>query len=257
MSVKVYQKLLEVKRKVTYIKKDAKGYNYTYASPSAVFGQLNPVLNEVGLILVTNVIDSKSYEIITGKADKEKREWKFDLNFIFDWVDVESGEKVSIPWSASGCNGEDKGLGSALTYAERYFVLKQFNIPTDSDDPDNFAEKNMLPDEKKEKAAKKEADAIAEIEACADLPSLLMCWGKHKALQTVPAVIAAKDARKKELDVPWQPTQKEMQELSDLIKNSTLDKAGKETATKSVAACKTPAEVAVIRKRLNELQTAA
>jgi len=155
LPLSVYKKLLQVKTKVPYLQKDKKGFNYTYASPSAVFGQLNPILNEVGLLLITNVIDSKSYEITTGKAEKEKREWKYDLNFIFDWVCVETGQKLSIPWSASGCNGEDKGLGSALTYAERYFVLKQFNIPTDSDDLDSFQDKHMTPEEKK--AAEKKA----------------------------------------------------------------------------------------------------
>ena len=158
----VYKKLLEVKKKVPYIQKDKAGFNYTYVTPSAVFGLINPMLNELGLILITNVIDVKSYEI-APKIDKQGKlkaaEWKFDLNFIFDWVDVETGQKLSIPWSASGCNGDDKGLGSALTYAERYFVLKQFNIPTDNDDPDSFQEKHLTPDEKKEaERLKKEAD---------------------------------------------------------------------------------------------------
>lgn len=153
----VYKKLLEVKKKVPYLKKDKSGFNYTYVTPSAVFATINPILNDVGLILVTNVIDCKSYEItpVIGKDGKVKSpEWKFDLNFIFDWVDVETGEKVSIPWSASGCNGEDKGLGSALTYAERYFILKQFNIPTDNDDPDAFEDKHMTAEEKAEKEKK-------------------------------------------------------------------------------------------------------
>lgn len=170
MSKKVYSKLLEVKKKVPYIQKDKAGFNYKYATPSAVFGIINPILNDLGLILVTNVIESKSYEI-APKLDKQGKlkpaEWKFDLNFIFDWVDVESGEKVSIPWSASGCNGDDKGLGSALTYAERYFVLKQFNIPTDDDDPDRFQDKHMTQEEKKEKTdlEKKNKAAAAALRA--------------------------------------------------------------------------------------------
>ena len=217
--VNVYKKLLLVKQKVDYIKKDAKGFNYTYASPSAVFGQVNPVLNEVGLILITNVIDSKSYEIITGKGEKEKREWKFDLNFIFDWVDVETGQKLSIPWSASGCNGEDKGLGSALTYAERYFILKQFNIPTDSDDPDAFQNKHMTPEEKKaaekikqdeqnkidgEKKKKFETDLLAankSLTACKTFAELAETWtALPKDLQAATVV------KKDELKSKLQPT---------------------------------------------------
>lgn len=53
----------------------------------------------------------------------------------------------------------------------------------------------------------------------------------------------------------WQPTSEEMQELSDLIGSSTLDAAGKETASISITQCKTAKEVAKIKKRLLELQT--
>ena len=31
----------------------------------------------------------------------------------------------------------EKGVGKALTYAEKYFLLKFFNIPTDEADPDD------------------------------------------------------------------------------------------------------------------------
>lgn len=202
LPLNVYRKLLEVKKKVPYIQKDKDGFNYKYATPSAVFGVINPVLNDLGLLLITNVIDSKSYEI-TQKVDKQGKlkpsEWKFDLNFIFDWVDVETGEKISIPWSASGCNGDDKGLGSALTYAERYFVLKQFNIPTDSDDPDSFQDKHMTAEEKKqfEKLKIQEIrDAIESIGKAADVPALLALKKKFATyIVSDASFIAAGNAR--------------------------------------------------------------
>jgi hypothetical protein len=40
-------------------------------------------------------------------------------------------------FAANGQNDFEKGLGSALTYAERYFLLKYFHISTDEDDIDN------------------------------------------------------------------------------------------------------------------------
>ena len=40
-------------------------------------------------------------------------------------------------YKRQGMNGFEKGLGSALTYAERYFLLKYFHIATDEDDIDN------------------------------------------------------------------------------------------------------------------------
>jgi len=44
-------------------------------------------------------------------------------------------------FGANGLNEFEKGLGSALTYAERYFLLKFFHINTDEDDIDNDARK--------------------------------------------------------------------------------------------------------------------
>jgi len=55
----------------------------------------------------------------------------------FTWVDCETGEKDENLFGANGQNSWDKGVGSALTYAERYFLLKYFHIATDEDDIDN------------------------------------------------------------------------------------------------------------------------
>lgn len=209
MSTTIYKKLLEVKKKVPYLQKDKKGFNYSYTTPSSVLATINPLLNESGLLLITEVISSVSYQIDTPtKNDKDKKEWKYDLDFIFTWVDVESGEKINISFKASGVNGEDKGLGSALTYAERYFILKQFNIPTDSDDPDSFQDKYLSDEEKKEKNKFK----ISEVEA---------------------------------------------KELEGLINNSTLDASGRITATNSVLNAKNAKDIASIKSRLLQLQTAS
>ena len=54
----------------------------------------------------------------------------------FTWVCVDTGETDVNLFGANGQNGFDKGVGSALTYAERYFLLKYFHIATDEDDID-------------------------------------------------------------------------------------------------------------------------
>ena len=61
-----------------------------------------------------------------------------------------TGEKDENIFFSSGLNGDEKGVGSALTYAERYFFLKYFNVPTDDDDPDSFQEKHLTEEQKKE-----------------------------------------------------------------------------------------------------------
>ena len=192
MSTVIYKKLLEIKKKVPYLKKDKDSYSYSYTTPTAVLGTINPLLNEAGLLLITNIIESKSYEIAAPtKKDPEKREWKFDLDFIFTWVDVETGDRVDIPWKASGVNGEDKGLGSAMTYAERYFMLKQFNIPTDSDDPDGFQDKYASEIDKEEKKQKELAKAIADVYTAKDEAGIMTIWNRNKLYQKEESLIKA------------------------------------------------------------------
>ena len=61
-----------------------------------------------------------------------------------------------MPWYGQGLKDTEQGIGNALTYAERYFLLKFFKIPTDSDDPDAFLKNHKVEtmEEKTEREAK-------------------------------------------------------------------------------------------------------
>jgi len=185
----IYKKLLEVKKKVPYLQKDKKSFQYSYATPSLVLGVFNPLLNEEGIILKTEVLEmtservlvkskedkarSKNYKAqvkdnegnVVDTGQKEEKafidvyETLYSLKMRFTWVDVETEEKDENLFFASGLNGDEKGVGSALTYAERYFFLKYFNVPTDSDDPYSFQEKH-LSDEQKAKIKKDKEDKL-------------------------------------------------------------------------------------------------
>ena len=65
------------------------------------------------------------------------------LDYIDYWIICDTGSTDVNLFGANGQNDWEKGLGSALTYAERYFLLKYFHIATDEDDIDN-------PDRKKD-----------------------------------------------------------------------------------------------------------
>lgn len=150
----LYQKLLEVKKRIPYLHKNADGFNFKYADPIVVLTTINPILNEFGILLKSEVVNSSAERVFTkkkyldlyGPQGKEKvlvdiHETLFHLEFRFTWIDVETGEKDVNLWRASGMNGDEQGAGSACTYAERYFILKYFNIPTGDDDPDALSNK--------------------------------------------------------------------------------------------------------------------
>lgn len=136
----LHEKLLFVKKQVAYLKKDTKGHNYQYASPELVLGELNPLLNEVGVMLKSEVVNVE-HEVIEYSTDsgKGKIEVLYNVKMLCTWIDTENpDDREPCEWHGSGMNDFEKGYGSALTYGERYFMLKYFNIPTGKDDPDSF-----------------------------------------------------------------------------------------------------------------------
>ncbi|MNT28935.1 ERF superfamily protein [compost metagenome] len=56
------------------------------------------------------------------------------------WINAdEPTEQIECPWYSQGVDiAGEKGVGKALTYGEKNFILKFFNIATDKDDPDAF-----------------------------------------------------------------------------------------------------------------------
>ena len=152
----IFKKLLEIQKHVKALGKDSKSFSYDYVSGSKVLDAIKPLMNEQGLILKQEVIELDNTQITYKTKNGEKTEVLSKAKMIFTWVDAETGETDANVFYANGFNDFEKGLGSALTYAERYFLLKYFHIPTDEDDIDNPTRKQikaeapvLLIDEKK------------------------------------------------------------------------------------------------------------
>ena len=146
----LYQKLVEVRKSVEYLQKDTKGYNFNYVAGSKVLGSLRKQMDDQGLLLVSAITDSK-YEVVEGN----KKNYVVSCNMMFTWINAENPEeKLEVPYCAFGSQSDvSQALGSALTYSERYFMLKFFNIATDKDDPDAHTAKQ-------EPVKKLEPDAV-------------------------------------------------------------------------------------------------
>ncbi|MFZ7947187.1 MULTISPECIES: ERF family protein [Bacillaceae] len=132
----IIQKLVELRKTVTYLQKDAIGPQFQYVSSSAVLGALREKMDELGLMLFPRVVNKKCTVTIDQKG---RNNYFTELDIDFTWVDQDSWDQVVIPFYAQGIDlAGEKGVGKALSYAEKYFLLKQFNIATDQDDPDSF-----------------------------------------------------------------------------------------------------------------------
>ena len=150
----LYQKLALIQSEVKGLGKDKAGNNYKYVTGSKVLEAIKPIMIKHGILLkqeVTSIENVRQdYALKSGSA---KSEILSKVMMRFTWIDVDSGEKDENIFGANGQNDWEKGLGSALTYAERYFLLKYFHINTDEDDIDN-------PERKEEE--RKEAELLAK-----------------------------------------------------------------------------------------------
>lgn len=132
----LYQKLLELQKAVVGLTKDKAGNSYQYVSGDKILSIVRPTMDSLGLLLVSEVLDYSFSRQDYATKQGQKSEMFCALRMRFTWVDAETGETLQCMWASSGMNNWDKSIGSAMTYGERYFLLKFFHIATDKDDVD-------------------------------------------------------------------------------------------------------------------------
>lgn len=147
----IYQKLIEVRKSVPYLQKENSGQQYKYVSSSQVLATVRQKMDEVGLLLIPEVTGHNLLESTIEQKDKETKDifkrtttYFTEIDMSFTWVNAENpDETIKTNWYAQGVDiAGEKGVGKALTYGEKYFLLKFFNIATDKDDPDSFQDKH-------------------------------------------------------------------------------------------------------------------
>lgn len=196
----VFQRLAEVRKIVPYLKKEQKGAQYSYVGSSDVLGSLHSKINEEGLILVPEItghVLTPDIEEVPDKYNKEqmkKRVTYFtELEMTMTWVNIDNPEdRISVKWYAQGVDiAGEKGVGKALTYGEKYFLLKFFNIATDKDDPDAFQNKvdSKMPPKQASKTQIKVIDSllkkVAEASKGAATPEALLFKLEIKDLEKI------------------------------------------------------------------------
>jgi hypothetical protein len=214
--MEIYKKLGRIQEAIKGLSKDKKSHNYAYVSGNRLLSFLKPLMDKEGLILKTEITDiqnvrqdykvwDKWTENETGGKGiwKQKNEILTTIKMLFTWIDIETGEKDENQFAANGQNDWEKGLGSALTYGERYFLLKYFHIQTDKDDVDNPDRK----DKQNSKLEKKELTetqliflkALNEVNSAKELSAL--CNPKKAFITMHIDLLTAYGAKKKELGI--------------------------------------------------------
>jgi hypothetical protein len=189
----LYKKLLLIQNSLDGFVKNKKAHNFSYVDGNTVLSHIRPLMNDLGILLKQEIlsIENERYDYTTAKGFA-KTEVLSKLSMKFTWIDTETGEKDENLFAANGMNDFDKGVGSAMTYGERYFLLKFFHIPTDVDDVDAINRdvhtvKTPL------------QIAVEEMNNCTSLECVKKCWSKYKKFQPEQSFISAKEDMKNKL----------------------------------------------------------
>ena len=139
----IYQKIVEVRKSIEGFSKDKKSYGYEYVSGNQILRSIKSKMDELGLMLIPSVdydtFKWEKHEYVTSKG-KEALDFIVEAKMKYTWINAESPEEqIEVPWICVGQQTDDisKAMGTAMTYNERYFLLKFFGLPTDEDDADN------------------------------------------------------------------------------------------------------------------------
>ena len=136
----LWQKLLEVQKAVTYLQRDAQskaGGRYNYVSSAVVLERIRGEMDAQGLLLQAATVEERLH-VDAAYSYSEKKQHFTEVVMEFTWINVDNPEEVmACRWYGQGIDNGEKGPGKAMTYAEKYFLLKFFHIATgDHDDPD-------------------------------------------------------------------------------------------------------------------------
>lgn len=153
-TLNIYQKLAKIRKQVEVIQKDRSGYGYKYVSDEEILAKLTAFLDKYNLSLIPSIV-SGTTTVAPYTYEKTKTNKKGDIyneinnevivnaEMCWTWVNNDDPEeRLQIPWILVGQqNDASQAFGSALTYSQRYFLLKFFSVATPESDPDNFRSK--------------------------------------------------------------------------------------------------------------------
>jgi len=146
-SKNLWRKLQEIQKTITTFavseeseKKTRNGVSeYRYTPGWVITERLQAEMNKRNLMLVSDseitaseTVTHKVYKLIGDMPTPfDIQETKVSLMVHFQWIDTETGETSKVyNQPAEAINGIDKSFPTAMSLAERYFLLKFFHIST-------------------------------------------------------------------------------------------------------------------------------
>ena len=211
----LYQKIADVKANIDGFTKDTKGYNFSYVSGSQILHRIREKMIEHKLLLIPSTTNEQwTTHTYKNKKGNEVIDFVVEMDLNYTWINTDKPEEqLEVRYHAFGQQSDiSQAHGTALTYAERYFLMKFFNIPTDEDDADAK--------EKQDKYSKVDPKNITQLENEITMFSELMkSLGKDVSTDQVKQQLKIADIN-----------QLSNNQIATMI--ATLDKWSKQSKTK-------------------------
>lgn len=133
----IYQKIVELRKAVPWLKKSTSGPQYPYVSSESALFAVKKKMDELGIVIIPSVNACECNEFERENKYGKKKLFFTVIDMTYKVVNADDpSECISSRWCGQGVDDFEKGIGKALTYAEKYFILKLLQIPTGRDDPD-------------------------------------------------------------------------------------------------------------------------
>lgn len=199
MAEQIYGLIGQAMKKVRAIGKDSTATNmagkqmYKFRGIDAVYNALNPVMSDLGLFIVPEVLDQT----------REERKTTNGGTLIYSILKIKftmyapDGSNVSGVLIGEGMDSGDKASNKAMSIAMKYFAFQTFMIPTEElrdMDPDATVHENIVP--------KKEQSALAaKVEKAAETPATVYIRKQIREVQAKMNLDDYETARK--LVIAW------------------------------------------------------
>ena len=141
-ALNIYQKLVAVRSEIEHVVRDQRNekFQFSYVSASSLLSLVRPLLDKHGLYLQLQISRHTLLPKWGESKERDRSEHLTELEIEFTWINAEKPDECAVcVWYGQGLDTGEKGIGKALTYALKYFLLSSFQIPTDEDDPDRQA----------------------------------------------------------------------------------------------------------------------
>lgn len=148
----IYQKMLRISAEIKTIGKSVDvptGYNKSYKAVAEkdILAAVKPLEEKYGVFSYPKervVLESQMYEneVFQNNQVLKKMSFMMRIMTVYRFVNVDNPDEfVETTTFAEGIDAQDKGSGKAMTYCDKYALLKAYKISTgdtgDEAEPDN------------------------------------------------------------------------------------------------------------------------